>query len=173
MVAGATRHFNGASHAVLDGGVRFPSEFFVTVDAFAPGQVLNFKTLAYVANCYSELCPLKEVTLVDNESQRQLPSSLLGANLELGSLRPHQPNTQAKEASLRWTQEAIAQAERPTPAPTKQLSFRAAKVFLVHSLHLVGETWPRWSLILSDLSRQDGRNWGSFNSQLRPRKPPV
>jgi hypothetical protein len=37
MVARATSPVVGASDAALDGGVRFPSEFSVVVDAFALG----------------------------------------------------------------------------------------------------------------------------------------
>jgi hypothetical protein len=53
-------------------------------DAFAPGQVLNFGSLAYVADCYGELHPLDEATPIGNEP----PSPLallgpLGADLEV------------------------------------------------------------------------------------------
>jgi hypothetical protein len=48
----------GASGATPDDGVRFPGEFSIMAGAFAPGQVLNFGSLAYVADCYGELRPL-------------------------------------------------------------------------------------------------------------------
>jgi hypothetical protein len=51
----ATRPIAAASGTTLDGGARFPNEFSIIVGAFAPSQVLNFRTLAYVANCYGEL----------------------------------------------------------------------------------------------------------------------
>ena len=59
-MAGATRLIAGASGAAPDGGVHFPGEFSITASTFAPNQVLNFESLAYVADRYSELRPLKE-----------------------------------------------------------------------------------------------------------------
>ena len=53
----ATRRIVGASGTALDGGVHFPGEFFIIVDAFAPGLILNFGSLAYVIDCYDEFCP--------------------------------------------------------------------------------------------------------------------
>jgi hypothetical protein len=62
-VAGATRLVTGAGGA---------------------SQVLNFGSLAYVANCYGELHPLKEATSVDNESPALSPPLiLLGADLKV------------------------------------------------------------------------------------------
>jgi hypothetical protein len=58
MMAKATYPVAGASGTILDDGVRFPSEFSVTADTFAPSEVLNFGTLAYIADCYGELCLL-------------------------------------------------------------------------------------------------------------------
>ena len=83
-MAGATHLIIGASDTTLDGGVRFPSEFFIIADAFAPGQVLNFGSLAYVIDCYGKLCPLNRVMLVDNElSTSPPPLGLLGADLKV------------------------------------------------------------------------------------------
>ena len=59
-MAGATHLVAGASGTAPDGGVRFPGEFSITAGTFALGQVLNFGSLAYVADCYSKLRPLKE-----------------------------------------------------------------------------------------------------------------
>lgn len=83
-VAGATCLVTGASGAALDGGVRFPGEFSVMADAFATGQVINFGTMFYVADCYGDLNPLKEATPTGNEppTPPSLPS-LLGADLEV------------------------------------------------------------------------------------------
>jgi hypothetical protein len=50
-VAGATRIIAGASGTTLDGRVHFPGEFFIIAGAFALGQVLNFQSLAYIADC--------------------------------------------------------------------------------------------------------------------------
>ena len=61
-MAGATRLVTGASGATPDGGVRFPNEFSVAVGAFALGEVLNFGSLAYIADCYGELHPLHGAT---------------------------------------------------------------------------------------------------------------
>jgi hypothetical protein len=53
-------------------------------DAFAPGQVLNFGSLAYVVDCYDELHPLKEAAPAGNKPPT-LPSllGLLGADLKV------------------------------------------------------------------------------------------
>jgi hypothetical protein len=68
----------------LDGGDRFPGEFFITVGAFVLGQVLNFGSLAYVTDCYGELHPLNEVLPVGNEPPAlPTPPGLLGADLEV------------------------------------------------------------------------------------------
>jgi hypothetical protein len=84
MGAGATLLVTGASDATLDGGIYFPGEFSVTTDAFSLGQVLNFGSLACVADYYSELHPLKEAAPVGNEPSAP-PSllGLLGADLEV------------------------------------------------------------------------------------------
>jgi hypothetical protein len=51
---------------------------------FALGQVVNFGSPAYIANCYDELCPLHGVALVSNEPLASPPSlGLLGADLEV------------------------------------------------------------------------------------------
>jgi hypothetical protein len=51
MVARATHLVTGASGAATDGDVHFPDEFTIMAGSFALGQVLNFGTLAYVADC--------------------------------------------------------------------------------------------------------------------------
>jgi hypothetical protein len=57
LVEGSVKCDSGSTvaRATLDGGVRFPGEFFIIAGAFAPGQVLNFGSLAYIINCYGEL----------------------------------------------------------------------------------------------------------------------
>jgi len=50
-VAGATRLVTGPGDAALEGDVRLPSEVSVAAGAFAHEQVLNFGSLAYVADC--------------------------------------------------------------------------------------------------------------------------
>jgi hypothetical protein len=83
-VAGATHLIAEASGTAPDGGVRFPGEFTVMGGAFALGQVFNFRSLAYVADCYGELCPLHEVVSVGNEPLALPPPlGLLGADLEV------------------------------------------------------------------------------------------
>ena len=57
-MAGATHLVIEASSTTPDGGVRFPGEFFIIAGAFTLGQVLNFGSLAYIADCYDELHPL-------------------------------------------------------------------------------------------------------------------
>ena len=87
MVAGATRLVAGASGTTPDGSVRFPGEFSVLADAFAPGQVLNFGSLAYIVDCYDELRPLHGATPVGNEPPVPPPPlGLLGAHLEVLAL---------------------------------------------------------------------------------------
>jgi hypothetical protein len=66
-VARATRLVARASGTTPDGDVCFPGEFFVIGGAFALGQVLNFGSLAYITDCYGELCPLNGATPVGNE----------------------------------------------------------------------------------------------------------
>jgi hypothetical protein len=68
-VAGATCLVTRASGAALDGGVRFPDEFFITADAFVTGQVLNFGSLAYVADCYCN----RTVQIIRAQVQKQSP----------------------------------------------------------------------------------------------------
>ena len=83
-VAGATRFVAGVGDATLDGGVRFPDEFSVMAGAFTPGQVLNFRSLPYVADCYGELHLLNEVPPAGNEPSTLLaPPGLLGVDLEV------------------------------------------------------------------------------------------
>jgi hypothetical protein len=65
-VAGATRLIARASGTTLDGGVRFPGEFFIIAGTNTLGQVLNFGSLAYVTNCYGEFYPLDGVAPVGN-----------------------------------------------------------------------------------------------------------
>jgi hypothetical protein len=66
-VAGATHHVTGASGTAPDDGVRFLGEFSVTAGACASGQVLNFGSLAYVADYYGELHLLHRAAMVGNE----------------------------------------------------------------------------------------------------------
>jgi hypothetical protein len=83
-VAGATCLIVKASGAALDSGVRFPDEFSVMVGAFALGQVLNFGSLAYIANYYGELHQLHGDVPASNEPPMLPPlSRLLGADLEV------------------------------------------------------------------------------------------
>jgi hypothetical protein len=83
-MAGATRLVTGASGAAPDGGVRFPGEFSVVAGAFAIGQVLNFGSLAYIADCYDELRPLHGAAPAGNKPSASPPLlGLLGANLEV------------------------------------------------------------------------------------------
>jgi hypothetical protein len=83
-VAGATRLIVRASSATPDGGVPFPDEFSVMAGAFALGQVLNFGSLAYIANCYGELHQLHEAVPASNEPSVLPPlPRLLGADLEV------------------------------------------------------------------------------------------
>ena len=73
-----------ASNTTLDGSVCFLGEFSITVGAFALGQVLNFGSLAYVADCYGELRPLHGVVPAGNESRVSPPlPGLLGVDLEV------------------------------------------------------------------------------------------
>jgi hypothetical protein len=82
-VAGATHLIAEANGTTPDGGVRFPSKFFITAGAFALGQVLNFWSLAYVAEYYGELRPLEGAALAGNEPPASPPPPcLLGADLE-------------------------------------------------------------------------------------------
>jgi hypothetical protein len=74
MVAGATRLVTEASGHAPDGGVHFPGEFSVVDDAFTLGQVLNFGSLAYITDYYSELHPLHEAMLVGKEPLAAPPS---------------------------------------------------------------------------------------------------
>ena len=81
---GATCLIAGASSATPDGSVHFPGEFFITTGAFAPGLILNFGSLAYVTDCYNELCPHHGAMLVDNKPLASPPLlGLLGAHLEI------------------------------------------------------------------------------------------
>ena len=83
-MARATSLITGASSTTLDGSVRFPGEFFIIADTFALGQVLNFGTLTYVADCYGELCLLNGAVPVGNEPPVSPPSlGLLGEDLEV------------------------------------------------------------------------------------------
>jgi hypothetical protein len=73
-MAEATCPIVGASGTTLDGSVRFPSEFSVAAGAFALSRVLNFGTLAYVADCYGELRLLHGVAPVGIEPPISPPS---------------------------------------------------------------------------------------------------
>ena len=84
MVARAIHLIIGASDIALDGGVRFSREFSVMVSAFAPGQVLNFGSLAYITDCYGELHLHHRAVMAGNEPP--VSSPLLGpsrADLEV------------------------------------------------------------------------------------------
>jgi hypothetical protein len=71
-VAGVTRLIARAGSAAPDGGVRLPS------------RVLNFGSLAYIADYYGELHPFKEAKPMDNESLvSSPPSGHMGADLEV------------------------------------------------------------------------------------------
>jgi hypothetical protein len=84
MVAGATCLVARASGATIDGGIRFLGEFFITANAFALGQVLNFGSVAYIPDYYGELCPLDGAALMSNELPTSPPLlGLLGANLAI------------------------------------------------------------------------------------------
>ena len=64
--------------------MRFSDEIIVAGVSFAPGQVLSFGSLAYIADYTGELHPLNETAPVDNESPASYPSSgLLGVDLEV------------------------------------------------------------------------------------------
>jgi hypothetical protein len=67
-VAEATCLVTGAGGAALESSVCLPCDISIVVNAFTPGQVLNFGSLAYVADCYGELHLLKEAEPVGNES---------------------------------------------------------------------------------------------------------
>jgi hypothetical protein len=84
MVAGAIHLVARASGAALDGGVRFPYEFSIMVGTFAPRQVVNFGSLAYITDCYGKLHPLHEVVPVGNEPLTPPPLlGLFGQDLEV------------------------------------------------------------------------------------------
>jgi hypothetical protein len=52
--------------------------------AFVSGQVLNFGSLAYIANCYGELRPLHGAASVGNEPPASSPPpGILGVDLEV------------------------------------------------------------------------------------------
>jgi hypothetical protein len=59
-VARSTRLVTGSGGVNPEGGVRFSGEVIVAVGAFAPSQVFNFGSLAYIADCSCEL-PLQEI----------------------------------------------------------------------------------------------------------------
>jgi hypothetical protein len=83
-VVGATRLVARAGGTALDSGVRFSNELSITTSAFALSQVLNFGTLAYVADCYGELHPLHGATPSGNESPTLPPlPRLLGVDPEV------------------------------------------------------------------------------------------
>jgi hypothetical protein len=83
-VAGATRLVAGASSVAPNGGIRFPGELSVTTGDFAPGQVLSFGSLAYIADSHGELRPLYGAASAGNEPPASPPSpGLLGADLEI------------------------------------------------------------------------------------------
>jgi hypothetical protein len=87
-VARATRLIPRVSGTTLDGCVCFLGEFSITASTFALGQVLNFGSLVYIVDCYSELRPLQGAASVGNKpSMLPPPPGLLGANLEVLALQ--------------------------------------------------------------------------------------
>jgi hypothetical protein len=84
MMARATHLVVRVGSAALQGGFHFSDEVIISIGAFVLGQVLNFGSLAYVADYYGELQPLKETPSVDNRSLASchLPS-LLGVDLKV------------------------------------------------------------------------------------------
>jgi hypothetical protein len=67
MVARATCLIAKSKQHCPDGSIHFPDEFSITVGTFALGQVLNFRSLAYVTDCYDKLHLLKEVVPTGTE----------------------------------------------------------------------------------------------------------
>lgn len=67
-VAGATRLIVGTGGTTLEGDVYCSSEVIIIAGAFVPGQVLNFGNLTYIADCYGQLHPHKEIAPVGSES---------------------------------------------------------------------------------------------------------
>jgi hypothetical protein len=63
-IVGATHLITGASGATPDDGIRFPSEFSVAIDAHTLGQVLRFRSLAYIIDYHNELRLLQRTTLL-------------------------------------------------------------------------------------------------------------
>jgi hypothetical protein len=83
-VVETTRLVVGASGASPNGDICFPSEFSITASTFALGQVLNFRSQAYVTDCNGELHQLKEAMLASNETPTLPPlPGLLGVDLEV------------------------------------------------------------------------------------------
>jgi hypothetical protein len=73
-----------ANGIALDINVHFPSEFSIMADAFTLGQILNFGSLAYIADYYGELHPLHGAAPANNEPPVPPPlPKLLGANLKV------------------------------------------------------------------------------------------
>jgi hypothetical protein len=74
-VAEATRLIAEVGITALDSGVCLLGELSVMFDAFTLSQVINFRILAYVADCYGELCLLHGAALVGNEPLMSPPSA--------------------------------------------------------------------------------------------------
>ena len=84
MVAKATHLVAEVSGTTPDGGVCFPDELSIVVGAFALGQVLNFGSLIYIADCYGKLHSLHGAMPTGNEPPMSSPPpGLLGADLEV------------------------------------------------------------------------------------------
>jgi hypothetical protein len=70
-VVGATRLVAGVSSIAPDASVHCPSELSVTTGAYAPGQVLHFGSLAYIADCHDELHLLHGATPAGDGPRRR------------------------------------------------------------------------------------------------------
>jgi len=84
MVARATCLFVIVSGTALDGGIHFPDMFLITVNASTLDHVLNFGSLAYIADCYGEIHSLDGARpMATKYLALPTPSSLLGADLKV------------------------------------------------------------------------------------------
>jgi hypothetical protein len=83
-MARTTCFVTGASNAIPKGGVHFSSEIVIVGGSFAPGQVLSFGSLDYIADYSGDLHHLEETSSEDNESPASYPLlGLLGDDLEV------------------------------------------------------------------------------------------
>ena len=170
-VAGATRLVTGASGTALDGGVRFPDEFFITASAFALGQVLNFGSLAYVADCYSKLHLLIGATPTGNKLPAPPPPlGLIRANLEVLAqqirhcLGPHPTVSDPHQMfyMLANVHHQIATGE-VLPPPKHFWYYLLDLTFRIHNsavsfqleLECLVSCEAQWSAVLSGMARVD------------------